>query len=221
MADEKIVEESEELRQLEIDVKKQELRLQPWKLGILGAIVTALSGIFTTSIQGCLDRRSQEAQHAAELEKDREEFQSGLIEKAITGITGKDETEVKEKKAINLKFLWETGLLDDDPVRAQQKLEQYMSDVEKGEAPIPDIPTPGHTSGVFPTKEGVRQLILASLMSAADGRQSIRTVLDEVLGQYQSHPRDASRFFNDIILDVMEGEDQQIRVHGKFLTRTQ
>jgi len=91
-------------------LEQEQKRPVPWNtpggLAVIGGVVTLLTAILTNSIQGC---RNSKIEHLA--------FQSGLIQKAI------ERADNNEAAAINLNFLWETGLIPDYP-----KIPGFVSD---------------------------------------------------------------------------------------------
>lgn len=157
-----------ELKKAEITLKIREAEsrgkgIAMLQLGIWGALVTAITGLFTTWLQGTNNRATQEREHLATLAHERAQLQSALIQKAISGL---DENKAKQ----NLKFLWESGLLADDLAESQRQMAKYIQGLDNKSSTVPAFPV--EASPVFDSlTKAVSQY--RSATSIADQNQSL------------------------------------------------
>jgi len=227
---ERELEASIELRKAELEVRRQELSRPPadggskapWNttssLAIIGGVITLLTAILTSSIQGCHNTSQQRAEQQAQIVLERQKFQSALIQKSVERATDPREA------AINLNFLWEAGLISD-----YDKVKDILVKIEQGDNAItlPSQKTFGGITGlddrtkVQDTKVFPYSAVCQIRVTAKDGSQWISTgflispriVLTSAFGLYL-HERGGFA----ASVEVSPGRDGQLQPFGKVIS---
>ena len=105
-------------RNSRLELEREKLNLGPsnkaaslWKspafLAVFGGMLTLITAIITSSIQGCHSATERRSEHESQLAMEQKKFQSELIQKAI------ERAKNNQDAAINLKFLWDAGLISE------------------------------------------------------------------------------------------------------------